>query len=138
MSNPNNFSSDLLGELNNWTADIQQEVRKLTDIKAKELQRIYKKESPRRTGAYAQSWRIKTTEDSAFRYERTVYSAKPHYRLTHLLENGHDLVRNGRVVGHVRPRTHLAPYAELIQLEFESDIEKIIQTSSKAGGGRRK
>lgn len=61
-------------------------------------------ETPRKTGDYARSWKIKP-EKSRLRMHTTIYSDKPEYRLTHLLEHGHAKRGGGRVEGH----PHIAP-----------------------------
>ena len=62
------------------------------------------KSAPVRTGAYAKSWRMKVTEESAVGIGVTVYSPS-HYMLAHLLENGHAKRNGGRVAGerHIGP-----------------------------------
>lgn len=68
--------------------------------------------SPRRTGAYARSWALTPRRMAGDYYGRTLYARAPHYRLTHLLENGHDLVRGVNVVGRSPAIKHIEPVAE--------------------------
>lgn len=51
---------------------------------------------------------------------------KDQYRLAHLLENGHDIVRNGRVVGHSSARPHISQ-AEHELLDMVKDLEKKLE-----------
>lgn len=93
-------------ELNNILKKYADEVDKLTDDTMKKASRNAVKElkttSPKRSGAYARDWAVKT--DKGFGKSKTyIVHNKKHYRLTHLLENGH-VVRNqfgtyGRVSG---------------------------------------
>ena len=46
----------------------------------------------------------------------TVYNEQ--YQLTHLLENGHDIIINGEVRGHAAAHVHIAPVEAWAQDEF--------------------
>lgn len=71
---------------------------------------------------YNNDWTTtKTTEKKGY-YSATVHNKK-HYRLAHLLENGHAL-RNG---GRTRAFTHIAPVAE----KAEDNLLKNIKTYLK-------
>lgn len=67
------------------------------------------------TGAYARSWAQKKQGKI-----RVVYSKAPHYRLSHLLENGHAKVNGGRVPG----RPHISPAADKAAKELPRLIER--------------
>ena len=59
------------------------------------------------SGAYKNSFATKKrTEKGAYGY--VVYSRPPFYRLTHLLEKGHDVKRGGEKIGHVEAFPHWA------------------------------
>ena len=78
------------------------------------------------TGEYAKSWTsdiVKLNRSS--QYARKVYSRDPHYRLTHLLENGHAKVSGGRVIGTVKGRAHITP--------AEANAQKMLVDEIKAG-----
>lgn len=119
-----------------FTADVQYGVRQLTDEKADKLLKLIKERSPvdkrrtKRRGKYKKSWRVKKTKDTFSVYEKTIGSPKE-YRLTHLLENGHTL-RNGKTV---KGQPHIKPAADKINVEYVKDIEKILKTSQRQGGG---
>lgn len=93
-------------ELSSILEEYAEEVDELTDDTMKKASRNAVKElkttSPKRSGAYARDWAVKT--DKGFGKSKTyIVHNKKHYRLTHLLENGH-VVRNqygtyGRVSG---------------------------------------
>ena len=63
------------------TADMKKAVKKAGNDVRKEIQST----APKETGAYAKSWAVKTTRESAEKLEVTVHS-KNRYQLAHLLE----------------------------------------------------
>ena len=131
--NPAELSSSVIGTLNKWTADIQYEVIELTDEKSEELKELIEEASPKRTGKYSKTWKIKVTENAFSHYEKTVHNQK-HYQRTHLLEKPH-VKRNHK--GTVAARVHIKPAADRIQSEYVNEIKSIIQKSKSAGGGKR-
>lgn len=67
-----------------------------------------------------------------------------HYRLAphaHLIEFGHTVVRNGKVVGHAPARPFFRPTIESLRGQIKSMIIKAvkeeIEDAAKKGGGRR-
>ena len=93
-------------ELESILEECAREVDELTDDTMKKASRDTAKElkttSAKRSGEYAKSWAVKT--EKGFGNSKTyIVHNKKHYRLTHLLENGH-IIRNqygtyGRVSG---------------------------------------
>ena len=73
----------------------------------------------RQPGAYKRSWRQKRTAESATGLSITIYSAQ-HYRLTHLLENGHAKRGGGRT----RAFPHIAPAEEKGEEQLLRDIQR--------------
>lgn len=121
-------------ELATYSADVQMGVRLLVDEKSKELKNAIKKEAPvGRRKKYRKSFRIKITNETFRFYEKTVYSAKPEYRLTHLLEKTRK--KRGQKGGTVQPKVHIAPATKKIHGEFEAGIKKLIKSSEAMGGG---
>lgn len=68
------------------------------------------------TGKYAKSWAVKKEKG---RY--IVYNKKP--GLTHLLENGHDIIRDGKKVGRVQGRPHIKPVEEMVTENIIKELE---------------
>lgn len=72
-----------------------------------------------RTGEYNKSWTM-TRESGALSFEKIVHNKK-HYRLTHLLENGHATSNGGRT----RAFPHIAPVQEKANQELLKLVTKI-------------
>lgn len=78
--------------------------------------------APVRTGQYAKSWKVKTTEENSQKLVQTVYSPT-RYMLAHLLEKGHARRGGGRVAG----KPHIAPAEAAGVKQLESLIEKALK-----------
>lgn len=87
---------------------------------AKEAVKKLKKTSPnnKRTKGkkYKNGWKYKKTSEGM-----TVYNEQ--YQLTHLLENGHDII-NGEVRGHAAAHEHIAPVEAWAQDEFPEEFKR--------------
>ena len=75
--------------------------------------------APKRTGAYAKSWTVKTEKETANSLEVVVHS-KNRYQIAHLLEHGHAKRGGGRVAG----IPHIAPAEEKAVKQLEENIMK--------------
>ena len=78
--------------------------------------------APKDTGAYANSWRTRTTRETPTALEVTVHSPS-RYRLAHLLEHGHAKRGGGRVAG----ISHIAPAEETGIKQLENSIEEALK-----------
>ena len=77
-----------------------------------------------RTGKYVKSFRIKKINTgSKYNHSRVWHVQSPHYRLTHLLENGHAL-RNG---GRSRAFPHIVYGEKLAGRRMQELSEKAVQ-----------
>ena len=136
----NELGSAIGNTLYDFSVDVQYDVIKLTDEYADKMKKLIQEGAPvnkrktKRRGKYKKSWRVKVTEDSLFVYEKTVCSPRE-YRLTHLLEKGHRAPRGG---SNVAAQPHIQPAADKIKKRYVKGIEKIVQNSRRAGGGRTK
>jgi len=72
--------------------------------------------SPKKTGKYATSWKVKKVGTKWVTYNTR-------YRLTHLLEKGHAKVNGGRVPAKV----HIAPVEQDMIEEFTRKTEEAIR-----------
>lgn len=88
------------------------------DVASKKAVKELKATSPQgSTGNYAQGWTKKKEKGKT-----VVYNKK--YSLTHLLENGHDIIRNGVKVGYSEPIKHIKPVEEMVQEEMTEEVER--------------
>lgn len=106
------------------------EFKDLTDIGVKAavkkagttVRKQIQESAPKRTGAYAKSWSVKTTKETSNALEVVVHSTN-RYQLAHLLEFGHAKRGGGRVSG----RAHIAPAEEAGIKQLEEEIERCIR-----------
>lgn len=88
--------------------------------------------SPKRKykdGDYAKSWTYDKNQIKSGRWiHSTVVYNKKHYRLTHLLENGHDLIRNGKRYGYYKGNPHIKPARDVAEEKlFENMVSKLAE-----------
>lgn len=104
-----------------YTKNVNMTMQSVFDTTARDAANKLKKTSPKAKGEYARNWAVKKELGKA-----TVYNKKPTYRLTHLLENGHDVVVNGKKVGHANPQVHIKPVDEWVQEEVPKRLEEAL------------
>ena len=123
----NNFYGEMTNILLQYTDEIQEKVNeavKLTaDTSKKELKVAGSFKN--RTGRYRKGWKIKF-ELSRYGSFATVYNSK-YYPLTHLLENGHQLIRGGRYIKDVKAFPHISTVNDEAQKMLEEEIEKAVR-----------
>ena len=94
--------SDSLGQvLTIYASDITSRVNAVTEDTMKRLVKETKRTAPRKTGEYRKAITF-TRVERLFGDTFVWYARGKKGRLTHLLVHGHDMVRNGRVVGRVK------------------------------------
>lgn len=79
------------------------------------------------TGQYARAWTYgKQHYKNRESISAVVYARAPHYRLTHLLENGHRIVdRNGKTHGYKEGKPHIKPVAEKYEDIFYERMKQL-------------
>ena len=104
-----------------YTKDINQTMLDVMDKTSKEGVKKLKATSPRRPGGgkYAKSWTVKKVNGTF-----TIYNKQP--GLTHLLENGHDVVVNGKKVGRAPAHPHIKEVDEWIEQTIVSRLESAL------------
>lgn len=103
-------------------------VEAATDLTAAETVDRLRSTSPRQPGGgeYAASW---TSEVWQKRYKgiyKRLISARE-YRLTHLLEYGHRLVRDGKEVGYAAARPHILQAELAARTQFEQNLRRELE-----------
>lgn len=113
-----NLTAQLNSILTRYTDNIDELFDQIMKEAAEEAVEMLKDNSPVRSGKYAKGWAIKKMQG------RYIIHNKTGYQLTHLLENGHDVVVNGRKVGHKDPQTHIKPVEEWVQDELPERLKE--------------
>lgn len=83
---------------------------------ARRAQRMLKAAPIGGSGKYNRGWRVKKEKDGAIVYNASQPS------LTHLLENGHDVISHGVKVGRARAIPHIKPVEEETKVFFEEIV----------------
>lgn len=102
----NRFAVSLNQILDDYAIDVQAAVAGAVEETGKKALKVVRQKSPKRTGKYGKSWRMEIGSGGIFGTQtKAIIHNKKYYRLTHLLENGYQKARGGRVEGipHVQP-----------------------------------
>lgn len=112
-------------ELGDYFDDITEDVKNAVEVTTRECVAEIKQRSPERTGAYRRSWTATEMFNRRGSIRFTVHNKK-HYRLTHLLENGHAKKNGGRVEG----TPHIAPAEQNAEKNLIKRIEEAIRNDT--------
>lgn len=101
---PDELAEAIGEELSQYFDNLNEAVKQAVRQTSQECRDEIKRRSPKRTGKYRKSWAI-TEVLNRHGSIRLVVHNKKHYRLTHLLENGHAKKSGGRVesIPHIGP-----------------------------------
>lgn len=120
--NPDQLQRTIQGMLNQIPQQVDNVIDEASKVVSKEAVNKLKASSPKgkgkKSGRYAKGWSTKKVDNITVVYNRT------DYQLTHLLENGHDIVRNGKKVGHFNGIKHIKPVEEEVQERMVEEVEK--------------
>lgn len=103
------LSSAVLDALHAYSSEVMEATKASVKEQAAAIVQELKTTSPKRTGKYARNWKSKIAFEGMEDIRVLVYNGGKTYRLTHLLEYGHDIKRDGRVVGHAPAKVHIRP-----------------------------
>lgn len=120
-------------ELQSIGVAVDDEMQEVFDEVGKEAVKKLKATSPvnpkgKHSGRYAKGW----TYEKGKKYRGKsvgVVRNRTDPQLTHLLEYGHPLVRNGKVIGNVQAKEHIRPVADWVAEEVEKKL------TNKLSGG---
>ncbi len=90
------LADEVMKELRDYQQTTSENVENAVEQTAKETVEELKQTSPKKTGKYAKSWTKKSTVTGSNNFNAIVHARKPKYRLTHLLEKGHQKRNGGR------------------------------------------
>ena len=115
-----NLKTEMNSILQKFGAQVDETFMQVEEGVAKDGVQELKQTSPRRKGGgrYARGWTYKKTKNGYVIHNKT------DYQLTHLLENGHDIVRGGKKVGHSPAIPHIGPVEEWVNEEAVKRLEE--------------
>lgn len=117
-------------ELMNVGVEINDEMQEIFDAVGKEAAAELRRQSPvntnsKRPGYYAKGWIYEKGKRTYNFKSSGVVRNKNAPQLTHLLEYGHPIVRNGKVVGNVDPKPHIREVADWCANAIEMMFDKL-------------
>lgn len=120
----NELSAEIRSQLNLYNQNIAEGVKKKTRSSMRKLVKETKAQPYKKDrGAYKAAIASRKVKENKHFLEMQWYVKAPHYRLTHLLEDGHAMKDGGRFEGYGTIRKaldHIVP-------EFEQDVEEVIR-----------
>ena len=126
--NYGSLAKTIQNELQNLGIEVDDETQAVFDEVGKEAVKKLQATSPvneksPQKGRYAKGWAYE--KGKRYRGKAVgVVRNKKDPQLTHLLEYGHPIVRNGEVVGNAQPQEHIRPVAEWCADEIETRLTK--------------
>jgi len=114
------LADEIARQLYEYTSEVKEQVSEAVEETAEEAKVELKVTSPKRTGKYAKSWRVKVVRGANI---STAIVHNTLYQIVHLLEKGH-AKRNG---GRVAAIPHVGPAEDGARERLEQRIEKAIE-----------
>ena len=109
--------------IEDYTVEVRRAINNAEDKVAKEAVQKLRNTSPKKTGEYAKGWAIKRTKGRNGIVDVEVYNKKKP-QITHLLENGHEIINEKGDYGRFNGIKHIKPVEEWAQSEFPAEIER--------------
>jgi hypothetical protein len=120
----NDFAAQLTQAMSQYSGAVSEEIEKALKDVGKQTVKKVKDLSPERTkgaGSYKRGWTAKVERQTGS-VKVTVYNRKK-YRLTHLLEHGHQIKGGGKT----KAKPHIAPAEQFAEAEAMKAIEKAVK-----------
>ena len=114
-------------ELMNVGVEVNDEMQAVFDAVGKEAVKMLRESSPvnrksKKSGYYAKGW-VYEKGKRTYNFKSTgVIRNKNAPQLTHLLEYGHPIVRNGKVVGNAEAKPHIREVAQWCADVIDNDL----------------
>lgn len=108
----------IAAELQDYQQEVVDDLKDSVHDAANACLKEIKANSPADSGDYRKGWKLKTAYESGNDIRLQVYN-KDHYRLTHLLEDGHANVDGGRTPG----KPHIGPAADNAAAALEKNVK---------------
>lgn len=123
--NPEELSGALGQVLTLYAADVTARINAVGEATMKDLVRETRRTAPKKSGDYRKA--ITYTRVRELAGDRFVWYARGKAgRLTHLLVHGHDVVRDGRVVGRAKGNTFLERALARLIPDYLSRVEGVL------------
>lgn len=115
------LAREIMRQMKEYTEEVKETTADVAMNVSEKAVRMLEAESPKSKngGTYAKNW-TRTTGRSGI----TVYNKDPTYRLTHLLEKGHQLKRGGRKIGQVQAYPHIEEVEQKYVKEYVEELER--------------
>ena len=117
------LANEIAEALSDYSEDVVKRIDASSEKIGKKAVQKLKDTSPKDQGDYAKSWKMKTEPEVGQPDNRIIHVAKPHYRLTHLLEHGHAKAGGGRV----EAKPHIKAVEEEVIEDFKKEVEEVIK-----------
>ena len=128
VNDGNELANAIKKALEDYSVEVGRGVRKAAEKTAREAVQKLKATSPKKTGEYAAGWTSKKVRTAA---KGDIVDITIHNRtkpgLTHLLEKGHAVKKNGTVYGRAPAHVHIKPVEEEAVRRFEERVQEVIQ-----------
>lgn len=118
-------------ELRAVDVEMTEECQEIFDQVGKKAASLLRADSPvnpkgKHSGRYAKGW-VYEKGKGTYNFHKCagVVRNKTDPQLTHLLEYGHPLVRNGKVVGNVEAKPHIRNVAEWVFYAIQEEFDKL-------------
>ena len=115
------LAREIMRQMEEYTEEVRETTQDVAMNVSEKAVKKLRENSPKSKngGTYAKNW-TRTTD----KHEITVYNKSPTYRLTHLLEKGHQLKRGGRKIGEVRAYPHIEEVEQECIKEYVEELER--------------
>lgn len=120
------LAGEIAEALSAYSQDVVEKVNVSSEKVGKAAVQKLKQTSPKDSGDYAKSWRMKTERLFGQPDTRIIHVAAPDYRLAHLLEYGHAKAGGGRVSA----KPHIRPAEREVIEQFAKEVEEAIRDGS--------